>query len=146
MLDRHRVLALNRQEDTHVYWTLSGELPTLAIPMPSLEFGLDSRNPMQAHSSKNHPAPRRAKALVSRGNAEPSSSKAVGMSWLRHLPDDALEAFSAELDAAILARDWQELDRLLISWRSTALIYSDPELAAKLAAPSVGHVKRAKRP
>jgi hypothetical protein len=63
------------------------------------------------------------------------SQKIPDLSWLRHLPDDALDSFQADFKDAIGARHWTELNRLLISWRSTALIYSDPKLAARLANP-----------
>lgn len=72
--------------------------------------------------------------------------KVPDLSWLRYLPEEALGAFWSDFQAAVGARDWPELNRLLISWRSTALIYSDPKLAAKLTNPVADDVSLVPRP
>ena len=70
----------------------------------------------------------------------------LDMSWLGFLPEESIAAFSADLDAAIAARNWPELNRLLVSWRSTAMVYAEPGLAEKLSRASAGTLKLVPRP
>jgi hypothetical protein len=56
--------------------------------------------------------------------------------WVRHLPDDARREFAAEwlemLRAAVDMDNNAALEGMIAAWRSTAEIYSDPELYAIL--------------
>jgi hypothetical protein len=62
-------------------------------------------------------------------------SRPEDVSWLAYLPASEYATFEAEMNKALRRKDLAELSQLLISWRSTALIYSDPVLAKKLAHP-----------
>ena len=56
--------------------------------------------------------------------------------WVRHLPEDAWKEFAAEwLDALSAAGELDNgaaVEGLVAGWRSTAEIYADPELYARL--------------
>jgi hypothetical protein len=71
--------------------------------------------------------------------------------WLRFLPEDAQEECIKELvDVAVACasiRNFAALHGEVASWRSTAEIYADPELAAKLSGPfEIEHGGRVPRP
>lgn len=57
--------------------------------------------------------------------------------WARYLPDEALQEFAGELGEALRGGDDapELVERVVISWRSTAEAYADPELLAALRAP-----------
>jgi hypothetical protein len=57
--------------------------------------------------------------------------------WARHLPDEALEEFAADLGNALRAGADapEQMEGVVISWRATAEAYADPDLLAALRAP-----------
>jgi hypothetical protein len=59
--------------------------------------------------------------------------------WVRHLPEDARREFAAEwletLSAAASLGNNAAVEVVIAEWRSTAEIYADPELLAKLTKP-----------
>lgn len=52
--------------------------------------------------------------------------------WASHLPPEA----RTEMDAELARLDGQERDAHFAAWRSTALVYADPELHAALSSDS----------
>jgi hypothetical protein len=62
--------------------------------------------------------------------------------WVRHLPEDARLEFAAEwletLSAAADMGNNAAVAGMVAAWRSTAEIYADPELFAKLTKPHDG--------
>ena len=62
--------------------------------------------------------------------------------WVRFLPEDAVREFLLEfLETARASTDLGTVNPLattISAWKSTAEIYADPELAARLLAPSEG--------
>lgn len=73
-------------------------------------------------------------------------SRPADLSWLVHLPAHEYATFESEMNKALKRKDWTELSELLISWRSTALIYADPPLAKKLSRPLGNDLGRLPRP
>lgn len=62
--------------------------------------------------------------------------------WVDHLPDDAKGEFVRDFARAFQAcaelGEWSLLTQCLYEWRSTALVFADPVLAAQLQAPIEG--------
>jgi Family of unknown function (DUF6247) len=62
--------------------------------------------------------------------------------WVRYLPEEARLEFAAEwletLSAAAAMNNNAQVEGVVAAWRSTAEIYADPELYAKLTRPHDG--------
>jgi hypothetical protein len=62
--------------------------------------------------------------------------------WVRYLPEDARQEFAAEwvdaLSAGASVGNGADVATLIAEWRSTAEIYGDPELYARLTMPHDG--------
>jgi hypothetical protein len=74
-------------------------------------------------------------AIVGSRRTAPPPVPAPDLSWLRHLPESSRAAFLSEINTAVEAGDWKELNQLMVSWRATAEVYADPELLTKIANP-----------
>lgn len=70
--------------------------------------------------------------------------------WAKFLPEKECENFTREfietLSACVSAGKTSRLEEVVYSWRSTALIYADPQLAAELKRPLAGETRRIPRP
>jgi len=70
--------------------------------------------------------------------------------WVKFLPEKAREKFTREfidmLSACVSVGKTARLEEVVYSWRSTALIYADPQLAAELRRPLSGETRRIPRP
>lgn len=62
--------------------------------------------------------------------------------WTRHLPTEARTEMTTELAGL----SGEQLETCLAAWRSTAEVYADPELLARLSAPSNGDGGRVPMP
>jgi hypothetical protein len=62
--------------------------------------------------------------------------------WADYLPEDDRAQFAAEFARAFQASaelgDWSMLNQLVIEWRNTAVIHTDPELVKALSGPISG--------
>ncbi|MCF6473727.1 hypothetical protein FAF44_35880 [Nonomuraea sp. MG754425] len=93
----------------------------------------------------------RALAIVARRNAALAEEVlAEELPWVTWLPDEERPECVRELLAHLIAgADTGELlpfARALMSWRSTALVWSDPQLARELQGPFPGDGPEAARP
>ncbi|MFE3542291.1 hypothetical protein ACFXK0_04895 [Nocardia sp. NPDC059177] len=62
--------------------------------------------------------------------------------WVDHLPDDAkgefVRDFARSFQASAELGEWSLLTQTLYEWRSTALVFADPDLAKQLLGPVDG--------
>jgi hypothetical protein len=97
-----------------------------------------------------------ANLVMSAGRGQISPRKVLGTllekryPWMRFLPSSGRENFVHEiiktLQAFLSIGKPAQLDEVVCSWKSTALIYSDPALAAELRRPLSGETRRLPRP
>lgn len=74
--------------------------------------------------------------------AETASALVEEFPWVELLPPDELGRFSADFVRAVQASAelgrWSVLDQVVVEWKATAAVYTDPELVGRLSGPIDG--------
>jgi hypothetical protein len=116
---------------------------------PSIRITLASR--AESAESGLEVLSRALEGVVQSAREQPSESTLKPYPWTKFLSPDERERFSRELLETLVAcvsiSNFAPLKNLVNGWKSTAEIYADPELAARLREPAPAHSgKRVARP